>query len=261
MVKIFVDPGHGGSDPGAVGNGLREKDITLQISKRIKDLLANYENTQVKLSRETDQTLSLKQRTDMANAWCADYLISVHINAGGGTGYEDHIYPNTGGITAANQNVIHEEIMKQVDLKDRGKKRSNFHMLRESKMPAMLSENGFIDSASDATNIKDAAFIERIAQGHVNGLERVFGLKKKNVFTDKVTIPNTAYWQAKALVSEFESRGFKCYGVNLKQYGPCEQPQDNDPYLFVVETTFTKASLVSMELKARGYDRAVWETI
>lgn len=179
MVKIFIDPGHGGADPGACGNGLREKDLTLQISKRIREMLSEYDNTQVKLSRESDQTLSLKQRTDMANVWGADYLISVHINAGGGTGYEDHIYPNTGGATVANQNVIHEEIMKQVDFKDRGKKQSNFHMVRESDMPAMLSENGFIDNASDAAKLKNPSYIERIARGHVNGLVKAYGLRGK----------------------------------------------------------------------------------
>src|SRR5690625_2559502 len=91
MTKIFIDPGHGGSDPGAVGNGLREKDLTLKISKKIANILKDY-HCSVKLSRTGDQTLSLKQRTDMANKWGADFLLSVHINAGGGTGYEDFIY-------------------------------------------------------------------------------------------------------------------------------------------------------------------------
>ncbi|MBS4188664.1 N-acetylmuramoyl-L-alanine amidase [Bacillus sp. FJAT-49705] len=179
MTKIFIDPGHGGTDPGAVGNGLLEKDLTLQISKRIRDLLLEYENTQVKLSRETDQTLSLNQRTNMANAWCADFLLSVHINAGGGTGYEDFIYPGTGGATAAYQNAIHEEVMKLVDFHDRGKKQANFHMLRESNMPALLTECGFIDNANDAAKLKQTTYIEKIALGHANGIVKAFGLKKK----------------------------------------------------------------------------------
>ncbi|WP_060210477.1 glucosaminidase domain-containing protein [Sporosarcina koreensis] len=89
MIKIFIDPGHGGTDPGATGNGLKEKDLTLAISKRIESLLKGYDGVQVRLSRTSDQTLSLKQRTDMANNWGANYLLSVHINAGGGKGYED----------------------------------------------------------------------------------------------------------------------------------------------------------------------------
>lgn len=181
MVKIFIDPGHGGSDPGAVGNGLQEKNLTLQIAKRIESILKNeYTGATVKLSRTGDQTLSLKQRTDMANKWGADYFVSIHINAGGGTGYEDFIYNgNVSSKTVAYQNVMHEEITKAVDFKDRGKKRANFHVLRESKMPAFLSENGFIDNAADAKKLKDSAYIEKIARGHVNGLVRAFGLKKK----------------------------------------------------------------------------------
>lgn len=92
MVKIFIDAGHGGKDPGAVGNELKEKDLTLKISKKIEVILKQYDSVTVKLSRTGDQTLSLKERTDMDNKWGADYLLSFHINAGGGTGYEDFIY-------------------------------------------------------------------------------------------------------------------------------------------------------------------------
>lgn len=183
MVKIFIDAGHGGSDPGAVGNGLKEKDLTLKIAKKIRDKLQQYQNVQVKLSREGDQTLSLKQRTDMANAWGADYLISVHINAGGGTGFESYIYNGSysgKAETDRKRGIIHDEIMKQIaGVRDRGKKQANFHMVRESKMAAMLTENLFIDNANDAKLLKQDAFLDKIARGHVNGLVKVFGLKKK----------------------------------------------------------------------------------
>lgn len=179
MVKLFLDPGHGGIDPGAVANGLLEKVLTLQIGLRVRDMLEEYKDVQVKLSRDTDKNLSLKQRTDMANDWGADFLLSIHINAGGGQGYEDFIYPGVGGVTAAHQKKIHDAIMDQIDMKDRGKKTANFHMLRESKMPAFLTENGFIDNASDASKLKQSAYVDRIARGHVNGLVKAFGLKKK----------------------------------------------------------------------------------
>ncbi|WP_163583273.1 N-acetylmuramoyl-L-alanine amidase family protein, partial [Gracilibacillus saliphilus] len=77
MVKIFIDPGHGGSDPGATANGLKEKDLVLDISKRIKSKLKSYKGVSVRLSRTTDKTLSLSQRTNDANKWGADYLVSV----------------------------------------------------------------------------------------------------------------------------------------------------------------------------------------
>ncbi|GGA34945.1 N-acetylmuramoyl-L-alanine amidase [Psychrobacillus lasiicapitis] len=181
MVKVFIDAGHGGTDPGATGNGLLEKNLTLQIATRVKDILiAEYNNVSVLMSRTGDQSLTLAQRTNAANAWGADFLLSVHINAGGGTGYEDYVYPGVGAPTTTYQNTIHAEILKLVSFNDRGKKQENFHMLRESNMPAILTENGFIDNVNDATKLKTSSFIESLARGHVNGIVKSFNLPKKS---------------------------------------------------------------------------------
>ncbi len=77
---VVVDPGHGGKDPGAVANGLREKDLNLQISKRLKEHLQGA-GCKVRLTREDDRYLKLSQRTALANRWGADVFVSVHINA------------------------------------------------------------------------------------------------------------------------------------------------------------------------------------
>ncbi|MGD6940920.1 N-acetylmuramoyl-L-alanine amidase [Cytobacillus gottheilii] len=213
MVKIFIDPGHGGSDPGAVGNGLQEKDLTLQIAIRIRDILGSeYENVELNMSRTGDTALSLSSRTNAANAWGADFLLSIHINAGGGTGYEDFIYPNVGAPTATYQNIIHEEVIKAVDFADRGKKQANFHMLRESAMPALLTENGFIDHANDAAKLAQPAFIEGIARGHVNGLARAFGLKKKQINLFRVQIGAFRdKGNADSLAAQARSAGFDSF--------------------------------------------------
>lgn len=197
MVKIFLDPGHGGNDPGAAGNGLLEKNLTLAISLRIRKFLAEYNNVQVRMSRETDKTLTLGQRTDMANSWGADYLISVHINAGRGTGYEDFIHTSPSRASITYQNIMHEEIMQQTRWGvDRGKKRGNLHMVRASNMPAILTENGFIDNASDAAKLKQSSFLDNIARGHVNGLVEIFRLKKSTPERKLSGMkPNWANWQ------------------------------------------------------------------
>ncbi|PLR84669.1 N-acetylmuramoyl-L-alanine amidase [Bacillus canaveralius] len=180
MAKIFIDPGHGGTDPGAVANGLQEKNLTLQIGTRVKDILVGgYNNASVLMSRTGDQTVSLSQRTDAANAWGADFYCSVHINAGGGTGYEDYIYPGVGAPTTTYQDNIHAEVLKLASFNDRGQKTANFHVLRESNMPAILTENGFIDNANDAAKLKSSSFIENLARGHANGIARSFNLTKK----------------------------------------------------------------------------------
>src|SRR5690625_2149358 len=144
MTKIYIDAGHGGNDPGATGNGLQEKDLTLTIAKKVQAILKDYAT--VRMSRTTDKTLSLTQRTNDANNWGADYFLSIHINAGGVTGYEDYIYNGSvSNKTVSIRNTMHAEIIKQIpDVRNRGKKTDNFAVLRQTRMPAMLNENMFI---------------------------------------------------------------------------------------------------------------------
>jgi N-acetylmuramoyl-L-alanine amidase len=179
MVKFMLDPGHGGTDPGAVGNGLQEKALTLTIAKKIGALLSQYEGVQVGYTRTDDRYLSLAERADIANKWSADYFCSIHINAGGGTGWESFIHTNAGSKSVTCQNVIHPEVMKFIGGTDRGKKRANFGVLRMTNMPAILTENLFIDNPADAAKLKSDAFLQAIAHGHVNGFEKAFELKKK----------------------------------------------------------------------------------
>jgi len=178
MTKIYIDAGHGGNDPGSSGNGLKEKDVTLTIAKKVQALLKGYAT--VKMSRTTDKTLSLTQRTNDANNWGADYFLSIHINAGGGTGYEDYIYNGSvSNKTVSTRNTMHAEIIKQIsDVRNRGKKTANFAVLRQTSMPAMLSENLFIDTKADADLLKSNAFLNKVAQGHANGIIKAFGLSK-----------------------------------------------------------------------------------
>lgn len=185
MIKLFLDCGHGGTDGGAVGNGLEEANLTLEIGQGIATKLKDYEGIEVKMSRTSDKTLSLRQRTDEANAWGADYFLSVHINSAANTaanGYEDYIYNgNVSSKTIAFQNVLHDEIFKAIQrhgVEDRGKKRANFHVLREAHAPAILTENLFIVNTKDAANLKNDEFKADLIQGHVTGLEKFLGLKK-----------------------------------------------------------------------------------
>lgn len=179
MVKIFIDPGHGGTDPGAVGNGLEEKNLTLQIATAVRNILLNeYVGASVLMSRIGDQTVSLTQRTNAANNWGADFYLSIHINAGGGTGFESYVYPGIGAPTTTYRNAIHDEVLKAVDFVDRGKKSANFHVLRETNMDAVLTENGFIDNSNDAAKLRSASFIAALARGHANGVARAFNLQR-----------------------------------------------------------------------------------
>jgi N-acetylmuramoyl-L-alanine amidase len=201
-LKLYLDPGHGGTDPGAQGNGLREKDINLDIAKSIKDILeAGYENMNIKMSRTSDTTKSLSERTAEANSWGADFYLSIHCNAANGTarGYEDFIHSSLSDTsqTAKYRDIIHAEIVKLNELINRGKKKANFHVLRETSMPALLSENGFIDNPSDAALMKDPVWRRKVAQGHANGIAKAFNLKAKTAN------PNIIY---KVIAGSFKSK-------------------------------------------------------
>lgn len=184
MVKILLDAGHGGKDGGASKNGIHEKDIVLKICKKIQAKLNNYLDVKVLMSRETDTTLSMEERTNKANNLKADILVSVHTNSATTTtakGFESYRYITSDAGTIALQNVMHQEIIRAIGGKivDRGKKSANFHMLRESHMKAILTENLFISNVAESNLLKDDSFLDKIAQGHVNGLVKFLGLKLK----------------------------------------------------------------------------------
>lgn len=188
--KIYWDKGHGGTDPGAVGNGLLEKVLNHKIVEYgMAYLDANYSGHVQKTSRTGDQTLSLNQRTNDANAWGADILMSVHINSSANkaaNGFETFIYNvNPGAPTIGFQNILHPEVyqvMKAYGINnDRGKKQGNLHMLRESKMIACLSENLFISNETDANRLKQEAFLKAVGEAHARGIAKFLGLPAKVV--------------------------------------------------------------------------------
>lgn len=184
LLKVFIDPGHGGTDPGAMWGGLKEKDITLYVGLKCRQYLAEqFMGVAVQMSRSTDKSLTLDQRTDMANSWDADLLVSIHINAGGGDGYEDFVYSGLAETSDTNRKrmAFRAEMLKVINDKDRGAKFANFHMLRESKMQAWLTECLFIDNPGDNAKLKNKNFLDALAQGHANGIAKAFGLKRKPV--------------------------------------------------------------------------------
>lgn len=202
MVKFYIDPGHGGTDPGALGNGFREADLALKIgleARRI--LLEEYVGAEVRMSRTTDTYLTLAQRTNDANKWGANYFVSIHLNSAtsNAKGYEDFIYNGSvNNATVALQSAIHAEIYAAITKElgatpNRGKKRGNFHVIRESKMPAVLTENLFINSTHDGPLIKKADYVKVLGRAHAVGMAKAAGLKKKTTTSQpsKPTPPPT----------------------------------------------------------------------
>ncbi|MEH7307871.1 N-acetylmuramoyl-L-alanine amidase [Neobacillus drentensis] len=227
-MKLFIDPGHGGDDPGAQGNGLDEKDITLAIALKIRKIILNdYENVQVKMSRTSDVTRSLAQRSSAANAWDADFFLAIHINSADSSaqGYEDFIYNGVSNSSKAAkyQDIIHAEVIKVNQLKDRGQKKANFHVIRETNMPSLLTENGFINNKHDAELMKNAAWQQKVAQGHVNGIAKSFGLKRK---ATKETPKTTTAPKTSTTPKTTQSGTKTVYTVYVGSYKSKENAQD-----------------------------------
>lgn len=175
--KIYIDPGHGGSDSGASANGLIEKVWSLDVSLLVASKLRSLGHI-VKMSRTNDKYVSLEARSDEANKWGADLFLSIHFNAGGGYGWEDFIY--NGGVSQATkdfQKAIHDAIkpvLSNHGLGNRGMKQANFSVLRRTNMSAVLIEGGFVDT-SDYKVLRKESYKEDIATAMANGIQEHLG--------------------------------------------------------------------------------------
>lgn len=201
--KIVIDPGHGGKDPGAVGRGLQEKDIVLTLALRIGKLLA-ARGAEVIYTRQTDTFIDLEDRPLEAKRQGADYFLSLHVNAGGGTGFESFVQTGAHAAAVAYQNVIHQRVAllyKQEGFRDRGTKQADLAVLRgceRAGIPATLLEYGFIDHPKDAAMLADPTWLERLAIATAAGVAAAFGLpeapEEAPSFSD-----TSGHWAAKVI--------------------------------------------------------------
>lgn len=182
---IAVDPGHGGSDPGAIGpGGTREKDLTLDLSLRFKAALEKA-GAKVILTRQSDRDVfapyagavdELRARTLLANNAKADVFVSFHINS-----FQDR---NIGGVAtyyAAKTNydlllakLLQEKLVRSCGIKDRGVNQARFYVIKHSYMPAVLLEIGFISNPNEERLLKSESFRQKAVDGLVQGLDAFF---------------------------------------------------------------------------------------
>ena len=168
MAKVWLDAGHGGNDPGALGSGLKEKDITLAITLKAGKELERH-GVKVGYTRKNDKTVNLNSRGPLANKYGADVFVSIHTNAhnSNAQGVETYSFPNSkNGARLAK--LIQDEVLKaKLYTKNRGTKTANFAVLRQSKMPAALIETAFITNKQDAQLLKNkqSEFATAIAKG------------------------------------------------------------------------------------------------
>ena len=158
-MKIYIDPGHNhsGADTGAVGFGLKEQDISVQIGVILHDMLV-YSGHTVKMSREnindntphTGLSASLADRYNGANNWGADLFVSIHCNAANTKAYGCETYHCTGSSEGYNlAAAVQPHLVAETGRYNRGVKAANFAVIRHTTMPAILVETAFIDNYDD----------------------------------------------------------------------------------------------------------------
>ena len=174
---VIIDPGHGGRQSGAVSiSGKYEKDFNLAVGLKVQALLQKHEDIQTMITRQDDTELSLQQRVEMAELNQADLFISIHGNkftTPDPNGIET-LYSRIESKTLAD--MLHTHLMQVTGLKDRGVKMASLHVTRETSMPAVLLELGFMSNPTDEALMLTEDYQERCAEAIVDGIIEFLGL-------------------------------------------------------------------------------------
>tara|TARA_A100001388_G_scaffold95668_1_gene69540 strand:+ start:15 stop:1100 length:1086 start_codon:yes stop_codon:yes gene_type:complete len=172
--SVVIDPGHGGPDPGAIGiGGIRETDVVLEVSKIVKKLLSN-KGVKVRLTRKDEVDLDLPPRVSFANNTNADIFVSIHANASRGkrrdiNGLETFYFRGWRGRLLAKR--IQKQILKvSPGSPDRGVKQGRFYVIKNTKMPAVLVEIGFLTGRIDSRRLEKTSHRKRLAYAITKGI-------------------------------------------------------------------------------------------
>ena len=194
---IFLDPGHGGKDPGAQYLGLKEKDLNLQVSQQLKTKLESL-GYKVIMSRSSDVYLHfITERSRMSNETNADMFISIHFNAtghgldSGEDGIQTYTYLPTGNIPSVINkkwhdnptrlkysyklgSYIHQSVLATTQAKDAGLLAKSFAVLRETNKPAVLLELGYMDDSKESQKIRTKEYQQKLVDGIVQGIQQYY---------------------------------------------------------------------------------------
>lgn len=199
---IVIDPGHGGTENGAIANRVREADVNLAIGLKVRDRLAAT-GAIVVMTRISDQNVlaphspiaeELQARVDITKAADADIFISLHANS--------NPKPETAGAISFYQSgrpndlarAIQSALIKQTGTIDKGVRPANFHVLRENQVPAALIETGFLTNQAEAEQLIDNIYQDKIADGICNGVINYFQSRSDST-SPAPQPPNRPFWK------------------------------------------------------------------
>ena len=213
--KIYINPGHSNTDPGAVGYETERK-LNVKVADYMNAyLVANYECT----TRMNPGTMGgLSAIANDANTWKADLFVSIHFNAGGGDGWEGLVYSEKNKALGK----MFEKYVKAVGQNSRGVKyRPDLAVLRLTNMPAILNEGAFVDNKKDIQDWNDAAELKKLGEAYAKAAAEWLGLEKKVVEQEETgvlyRVQVGAYSKkanAEAMQKKLKAAGFK--GIIVK---------------------------------------------
>lgn len=197
MFKIALNAGHHKYNPKGIpktinAKATREWVLNARICEKIEKLLTAYSGYELlRIDDRTGETdISLKKRTDKANAWGADFYLAIHhnggINGGKGGGIVAYVYTKVDSITKEWQKALYDNLIKYTGLKGNRAtplNQANLHEVRETKMPAVLLELGFMDSVTDVPIILSEDYADKCAAAIVEVIVAKGGLTKKAAAT------------------------------------------------------------------------------
>ncbi|WP_309119272.1 N-acetylmuramoyl-L-alanine amidase family protein [Paenibacillus sp.] len=175
---VVIDPGHGGSDPGAISVTKKlEKQFTLALGLKVEQLLKQEPGLEVVMTRKEDFALSLAERVRVAHDANADLFVSIHANSinppANPSGTETY-YTRSGSLPLAE--AMHRHLLAATGLPDRKVRQASLHVTRETRMPAVLLEIGYLSHATDESLMYTEAFQQRVAEGIVAGIKDYLSL-------------------------------------------------------------------------------------
>jgi len=189
-MKIVIDAGHGPETPGkrSPDGSLREYHFNSAVARYVADaLLHGYEGVDILMTHDDSRDVPLKERTDKANAWKADLFVSIHANAYGDGGWnsaqgiETYVYETRPPAAVALANAVQRQLIRATGRPDRGVKSANFHVLRETRMTAILVECGFMTHREECELLKSDAYRRKCAEAIVAGIVETYGLRPKQL--------------------------------------------------------------------------------
>ena len=193
---IFLDPGHGGRDSGAYYYGIAEKDLNLQVSRKLRKRLEELGYT-VLTSRDSDVDVDfVTERSRMVNKTNADFFISIHFNATGNdttlnlgiqtysykeeAGYPSKInqywHNNPDRMSESNRLAadLHSSLLTETGARDAGLLQATFAVLRETAKPAVLLELGYMDNPEENQRIRSEQYQDQLVEGIIKGIQKYY---------------------------------------------------------------------------------------